>query len=302
MLDGLIDGEMEKAIAASVGGEEALELRVRIGAPLKIRTLTRYLTARLNGEDYIASREDVDKILARATDMSPYSVSDELKSGYVPFRSARIGVGGECVSENGNLLAIKSISYLVIRIPRQVFNAAGKLLRYVANFDASKSHASVLSADYLSKKVKSALIISLPGAGKTTALRDLARVISHHKNVVVIDERKELALPYMGEPTLDIGEADVISGMPKLKAYENCVRAMNPDVIVTDEIFGEDEVKAVCDMLRCGVKVFASLHGESVEAVRKSKIYSVLLENFEFAATLEPIGKVKEAVTLNGYN
>ncbi len=91
-----------------------------------------------------------------------------------------------------------------------------------------------------------------------------------------------------------------MSGVPKSVAYENSIRAMNPEVIVTDELFRENEISAICDVMRCGVKVIASVHGDSVEALQRSDVYAELVKRFDTAVVLrrKPIGSVKEIVKL----
>lgn len=240
---------------------------------------------RLAGGAYIVTKEDIDGIILRATNLSPYSVSDEMIKGYVPSKRLRIGVGGEGVSDRGRLINLKNVSYLTIRVPHQIYTAADAFLQEIYDKD---THT-----------VKNTLIISPPSGGKTTALRELARIISANKNVVLIDERYELACVSNGVPSLDIGDADVISGVPKTVAYENCIRAMNPDVLITDELFRDDEISAVCDIIRCGVNVIASVHGDSVAAIENS-VYKKLTDAFDVAVVLEkhPVGSVKEILRL----
>jgi len=289
MFDGLISGGLARLIAESVKPENLMEIRLRVGRRLLLLSSTgngQRVYPRFAGGAYVVTREDIDGILARATNMSPYSVSDEMIKGYIPYKSLRIGVGGEGVSDGGRLLNVKNVSYLTIRIPHQIKNAADKLIDSVREIDSGD--------------VSNTLIISPPAGGKTTVLRELARVLSDKKNVVVIDEGYELACVCGGVPALDIGDCDVVSGVPKVVAYENCIRAMNPDVIVTDEIFKTAEVSAICDVLRSGVKVIASVHGGSVDDLTRSETYSELIRKFDLAVVLgkNPVGQIKEIVRL----
>ncbi len=269
-----------------IGREETIsEIRMRISRPLVVGYLDGTRKSIFEGgAQYIVSQKDIDDVLAFATNRSLYSASDEMKMGYIPCDKYRIGVGGEGVFDGDNFISVKNICYLTIRIPHQIFGVADRIIDDIFAID----------------KVRNTLIISPTGGGKTTMLRELARIASRGRNVTVIDERYELCATSDGVPTLDIGDADVMSGVPKRIAYQNCVRAMNPDIIVTDELFDERDVRAICDVIRCGVAVFASLHGDSVKSVCKSKIYAPLFDVFDCAVVLSksPVGSIREKVLL----
>ncbi len=285
MFDGLICGRIAVAIADNVSENTLAELRLRIGKPpLAIDIFGERKRIDEAGD---MTAKILDGILTRATNMSVYSVSDELVRGYIPSKNVRIGVGGEGVLDEGKLIGIKNISYLVLRVPRQIKSAADALIDGIMGKGQRP-------------RVKSTLIISPPGGGKTTVLRELARRISYKLNVVVIDERYELAAISDGAPSLDIGECEVVSGVPKQLAYESCVRAMSPDVIITDELFKASEAEAIEDVMRCGVKVIASVHGDGVRSLEASKVYAPLLQRFERAIVLGryPAGRVVEEVEL----
>lgn len=287
MFDGLIVGVLARVIADSVNPDSLTEIRLRVGRRLLLLTTSvtnPRIYPRIAGGCYTVTKEDIDGIIARATNMSPYSVSDEMIKGYIPCKKLRIGVGGEGVSDGGKLLNLKNVSYLVIRVPHQILTAAD----------------GIIDSVYSENDIKNTLIISPPSAGKTTVLRELARLISADKNVVLIDERYELACVCDGVPTLNVGDADVVSGVPKSVAYENCIRAMNPDVIITDEIFRKAEVDAICDVLRSGVRVIASVHGDGVDTLSASDVYADLIKKFDIAVMLSknPVGQIKEIVRL----
>lgn len=275
MLNGLIDGVLAQAIADAVKTEDITEIRLRLGRSPFVSTV--------NGgfrlKSYVIAQKDIERIMNNATDMSVYSVNDEMIRGYIPCKNLRIGVAGEGVLDNGRLLTVKNVAYLVIRIPHQIKNAAAEFV-----------------GDTVCPRVKNTLVISPPGAGKTTLLRELAREASASNSVVIIDERYELACVANGVPSLDIGNCEVMSGIPKTVAYENCVRTMNPDVIVTDEIFRAAEVDAVCDIVRSGVKVFASVHANSIAAIKESRVFAPLTDVFEYAVVLSKTPKIGSVV------
>lgn len=181
------------------------------------------------------------------------------------------------------MLTMKHIAFLTVRIPHEVRGAAD----------------GIKNAVFRDGGVRNTLVISPPYGGKTTMLRELARLASERRNTLIIDERFEIAAADKGLPTLDVGDADVVSGVSKLTAYENTIRAMSPEVIVTDELFRESEADAVCDIVRSGVKVFASLHGDGAAGVLGSAVFGKLADVMELFVVMSPlprVGTVKEVV------
>ncbi len=277
MLDEIVGVDIAKVV-----GDEArvAELRMRVNRPLCVSMIdgTRRVVSK-NGAPIIVSQSEIDGVLSRATNMSFYSASEEMKRGYVPCKHYRIGVCGEGVLDEGKFISVKNISFLCIRVPHQLKGIADKIAGDV----------------FIGERARSTLVVSPTGCGKTTLLRELARLASKRFNVVVIDERYELCAVANGVPILDVGDVDIVSGVPKKNAYENCVRAMDPDIIVTDELFGVDDARAIADVLRCGVSVFASIHGKSISDVAKSD-FAPLLNSFEVVIVLgkNPVGTIVE--------
>lgn len=284
MFDGLIEGRMAGAIADCAVVSEIIEIRMRIGRPLVVLTVRERIVVSDFGMPYIVSRADLERVLNVASDFSVYSVNDEIVKGYIPCGYVRLGVAGEGVVEAGRLLTVKNINFIVIRVPHQIKNVA-----------------DAIAARVVDGGLKNTLIISPPAAGKTTMLRELARLASRKYNTLIIDERYELAFCDKGVPQLDVGDADVVSGIQKGVAYENCIRSMNPDLIVTDELFKRTEVEAVADIVRSGVRVFASVHGESLEAVEQSAVFCDLVKCFDVFVVLakQPrVGSIKEIIAV----
>ncbi len=222
-----------------------LEIRLRRRKPISFLTKKGKSFA-----NHIVTDAEFEEALALATERSLYAITEKLVNGYLPLKGGvRVGVAGESVSDGNRVKTVKNITSLVYRIPHQIFGASD-FLQIDGNFR------------------ENVLIISPPACGKTTFLRDLSRRLSiAGMNVAVLDERGEIGGVVQSEVTLDLGNnADVLVGFPKSIAYENALRSLNPDYIVTDELSGESDVKGVLRAYYGGVKVAATLHGSGESA------------------------------------
>jgi len=73
---------------------------------------------------------------------------------------------------------------------------------------------------------------------------------------------------------------------------------MRPDIIATDEIFGEREIDCIADCIRCGVKVLATVHADNVAKLKNNRVYSKLLDNVRYLITIIGIGNISEVSDL----
>lgn len=256
------------------------EIRFRTGRCVYYAEAGKY--KRLDG--CVATKDDVAHILGAATKSSLYAYNKRLADGYITYDGGiRIGVSGEGVIKNGELSTLKNITSVCIRVPRFVEIKDSKI-------------------DELIKKFDNTLIISKPGYGKTTLLRYMIKTLSDKEyNVLVLDERGELGGVVEGETLLDLGACtDIAVGVPKITSYSSQVRSMRPDIIATDEIFGEKETQCILDCIRCGVKVIATLHSDELIKVKRSPIYSRLLNDFRYVVTIIGIGNIDRVIDLRG--
>lgn len=258
----------------SVNADYLSEIRLRTGQPVIIQYKGEYKYITAHGaspsSESAVKCGDVQKILFAAIGDSVYSYTDQLKYGFVTVcGGVRIGVAGEYVLRDGGVLSIKNATSLNIRIPHDV-TGCGKRIFGAVN----------------AKGLKSTLFYSLPGFGKTTVLRDFARLISENlqKNVLVFDERNELsAIDDFGHG-FNLGETcDVVRGADKLTSFTNAIRAMNPQVIITDELYGRNDYEAIRKTIDCGICVIASSHVTDVEILKKMP--------FDYYVNLTGIGK-----------
>lgn len=227
------------------------EVRIRQGQPVIIAYRDAYYYLDRFGlsskRDGAIIGGDIAQIISAATNGSIYSYAEQMRSGFITCsHGVRIGLAGEYVTQGGAISSIANITSINIRVPHEIEGCAD----YICN-------------NIFSEYVSSTILFSKPGLGKTTKLRDIARYSSDKLklNVLIFDERNEIAAMDAYGNGFYVGErADVIRSGNKLAAFESAIRAMKPDVIITDELYGESDVKAVKYAADCGIKVIASSH------------------------------------------
>lgn len=252
----LFEGRLRRELEdSSLKFEKLQEIRLRCGQPVLVVLDGKERFLMKEEEDYRVGSMELRKIMERACDYSGYAFEEEIKRGYVTIAGGhRIGLAGRAVLGNGGIQTLKYISALNIRIAHGVQGCAEKIRDYV----------------YLQGRPCHVLIISPPGCGKTTLLRDMIRMYSNGDQgypgvtVGVVDERSEIGGTYRESQTCDLGmRTDVMDGCPKSLGVEMLLRSMAPRVLAVDEI-GTEDVGSLNQALRCGCKVLATLHGENL--------------------------------------
>lgn len=244
---------------------DVYEVRLRTGKPIQL--------VYGKGDEFVGdviSPEAMRKILAALMDYSVYAREEELKKGFFTMNDGcRVGVCGRMAMAGDVVAGLTAIGSICIRIGREVRGCADVLLPHVIR----------------DNRIQSMLLISPPGMGKTTCLRDLARQISDQGFCVSIaDERHEIAACHMGVPSVDVGcRTDVMDGCPKWMAIQQMIRAMAPQVIITDEIGGAQDAKALADAARCGIAIIASAHAGSFETLETRGCLNEILHNDIFS-------------------
>lgn len=262
-----LSGALRQACAALEEGEfsSLCEIRARADKPLIFSGLegeffyqqgaglTRSLSRAL-----IIKSEDIKASLETLSRYSLYAFSEEIKRGFLTIEGGhRVGLTGELVHERGVVKALKNISGMNIRLSREFIGSADRLLEHITQ----------------EGRVLSAMIISPPGGGKTTVLRDIVRSVSNGRpgivnavNVGVADERGEIAACRMGSPQRDVGmRTDVLDACPKALGMEMLLRSMSPGVIAVDEIGGKEDVRAVEEIVSGGAAVICTVHGADIQ-------------------------------------
>lgn len=279
------------------------EIRIRTNTDTLLISGGREYSLR-DGDEITA--EVLEEILNRLLDYSYYAYEEELSRGYITIEGGhRVGICGRVTLENGQVHLIKDVSSLNIRRSREITGASEKILGAVLSpakapaesvpnagisagcGDEKSPVASDLfgvcssAADYGGMVVRNTLIISPPKCGKTTMLRDLARNLSNAGfRIGICDERSEIAGCYDGKTSYDLGpRTDVLDGCPKADGILMLIRAMSPDVVMTDEIGKPEDAAAIRSALSAGVKIITTIHGSSFEDAAKSAVGSLITDH-----------------------
>lgn len=236
------------------------ELRLRAGKPLIIDTSKGEYV-----DKYIVTVRDIKETLDRISKYSLYAYENELKDGYITIAGGnRVGICGRTVCNIDRIVTIKNISSLNVRYARQIIGCSNKYMPIIYDSDNIIHHT---------------LIISAPGRGKTTLLRDIIRNLSNGfdgrrgVNVSVVDERSEIAAMCEGICQNDVGiRTDVLDACPKAEGILILLRTMNPRVIAVDEIGGIEDIKAVNYAMKCGCSIIATVHAISYDEIMQKKL------------------------------
>ena len=245
------------------------EIRIRVGSQIIVKT---------NKKDdiiinYFVTREDILEIMQVICNNSIYSYQNEIANGYITINGGhRVGITGDVVLENNKVINIKYISSLNFRIARQILDCSNNILKYVINLEENT--------------IFHTLIVSPPGAGKTTILKELVRKISDGIpeigfkgiDVSLIDERGEISAMYNGVPQNKIGiRTDVLENVSKPIGIKMAVRSMAPKVIVADEIGNYNDIEAINYAVCSGVKGIFTAHSLSYETMMLNKELNKLI-------------------------
>jgi stage III sporulation protein AA len=244
---------------------KVIEIRLRIHQPLEINFDRESFFIAAAGapvrdlsKAVVISPEMMKKVLHSVTAGSWYALEEELVQGFLTLPGGhRVGFTGHALQENGKIRFIRNIGSVNFRI--------AKALKGIAR--------PIMPLLWKEGRFLKTLIISPPAAGKTTLLREIVREVSYGNSMLnipglhvgLVDERSEVAGSYQGVAQLDVGpRTDLLDGAPKKEGIYLLLRAMNPDLIATDEIGAEDDARVIGDVINAGVCFLATAHARNI--------------------------------------
>src|SRR5690625_1424580 len=231
------------------------EIRLRLNQPIELifDTHVEWITK------ITFTKNDSQYVLNQLSEFSLYRLQDELREGYITIAGGhRVGLAGEVNTLNGKVKSLKNVTFFNIRLAKAKINCAQTLLSHIYD-----------------KTYLNTLIIGAPQTGKTTLIRDMARMIAtgiQHipaKKVCIIDERSEIAAAKNGIPQHDVGRrTDVLDACPKAEGMMMAIRSLSPDVIIVDEIGSLADVQALLEAAQAGVAIICTIHGKSLQQLK----------------------------------
>ncbi len=258
----LLPTDLRKLILKlNINFEKLCEIRLRINKPaILVYGNKQYfitdngLFEKLVKDTYVATKTTIKEALEYISNYSLYAFEEEIRQGFITVNGGhRIGLCGKTVLENENVKTIKNISYINIRVAHEIKGCGNRIIKYIN----------------MKNKLLNTLIISPPGCGKTTLLRDIVRQLSDERYMCgIVDERSEIAACYLGVAQNDVGiRTDVIDCCPKTEGMLMLIRSMAPDLIAVDEIGKKEDIEALKYVINSGCVILATIHGLNIEDI-----------------------------------
>lgn len=259
-LGGMLPQEI-RTLLTSLGEEESAkleEIRLRLSHPIEIvgADFSRLLP------DFLLDERLSGVLLERLCAHAVFAREQDIREGFLVFSGGyRVGLCGHYPQG-----APARVTGFNIRIAREQKGCAEAIIRALSKGDG---------------RMRSTLLLSAPGVGKTTMLRDMVRACSaglwglRPHRVCLVDERGEIG----GCGALDLGpRTDMMEACARPAAIAQLLRSMSPEIIATDEIGGEADAEALRNAVLAGVSVLATAHADSLAEARRRRTLCPLME------------------------
>ena len=291
---------LSRDICYNINENTLEEIRIRVDRPV----ILKYPEGKEDILDHVITQNEILNILQSLCNNSIYSYQSQICDGYITLQGGhRVGITGNVAMKDGKITNVNYVSSLNFRIAREIIGASDEILKEVITRINSQNNLKNSNSDTSNLEINNTLIVSKPGCGKTTVLRDLVRNISNKGfTVSLIDERGEIASMYKGIPQNDIGlRTDVMDNVTKSLGMKIAVRTMAPQVIVADEIGTEGDLEAINYGICSGVKGIFTAHGSDISELRQNENLNKLYEEklFKRIIFLENRGKMGKVYYLD---
>lgn len=272
MLKNYLDRDVYNAITKAFSFNDITEIRLRANENIIVVVKNKKYYLKDDENEFVkATQKMIENFILRASEHSIYAFNESISNGYITLpHGVRVGLTGNVVIDEGKVVTIKEFQAINIRIPHIIKNC------------------SLPAYDFLvDGEVKNTLILSAPGCGKTTFLRDFIIQLYRHNfssNVLVADERNELASVIAGESQIDLGGfCDIYTNCTKKFAFKNGIRSMRPDVIICDELDLERDLDCLLEAMNSGVSVVATIHAKNLKELERKNGFDKVLDNKYFS-------------------
>lgn len=237
-------------------------------------------------DEHILSEKEIEMIFYSVCKGSVQSFQREICEGFVTMDGGyRVGICGTAVYQGDRQVGLKEITSLNIRLAKSVTGCARELYKLLKNLKLENGNF---------------LLAGPPRSGKTTILRDYARILSGgdgetQKIVALLDERGEL----LGDFSSSV---HILRSIPKEKAIFQALRTLAPQIIICDEISSAKEAELLCSGLNVGSNFIGSIHGENIESLEKKLQFMPFKQQKALDAVvfLKEIGEIDDIYLLKG--
>ena len=239
-------------LAAHFDMDQVYEIRLRVNAPLIViyQGQEYFLTregefSREESQGCFVRAEDLKETMEYVSSYSMYAFEEEIRQGFITIQGGhRVGIAGKTVLEGDRIKSVKYISYINLRLSHQIKGCASPILPYIIKNRQVSSGSSYM-----------------PGV-----------------SVGVVDERSEIGGSYQGIPQNDLGiRTDVLDCCPKAEGMMMLIRSMSPEVVAVDELGDYEDIHAIESVIHCGCKLFATVHGSSIEDIKRKPLMQRLV-------------------------
>lgn len=272
---------IRKEMEAVLRRPDITEIRFRVGLPLMIRTINGEYFFRKDGQltlkddqIYVLTSEVMRVMFQKICQYSIFAFKEELREGFITLKGGhRVGLCGKIYYDAEGMRQIQQISSMNLRIARSHKGCSEKFFSYLTK-----------NTEFLNT-----LLISPPGGGKTTYLRDLIRLISDGtesfpgKQISVVDERSEIGNRTRNSDGFYLGKrTDLMDQCPKAEGMLMMLRTMGPQVIAADEIGDAGDIEALRYIRNCGCQLLMTVHGYSLDDVFHRPYLGAYLTKYPF--------------------